>query len=173
MNSSNDFFPTALRFERIALKHLPDLMEIEVEAYQEPWTLNMFRQEVFNGSSHFHVALLGDEVAGYVGFWLVLDEAHITSVTIRDTMRGRGLGRQLMEFIMDAAKAVGATRASLEVRVTNHRAQNLYRSMGFREVYVRKGYYAKNREDALVMMADLGDPPAESTSDPAPPVSFV
>ena len=173
MTSSENENSDRLRFERIAIKHLPDLMEIEVEAYLEPWTLNMFRQEVFNGSSHFHVALLGDMVVGYVGFWLVLDEAHITSVTIRDTMRGRGYGRQLMEFILGAAKEVGATRATLEVRISNDRAKNLYRSMGFRDVYVRKGYYAKNKEDALVMMAELGEHDDSTDMDSRPPVTFI
>ena len=173
MSLSENENPERLHFERIAIKHLPELMEIEVEAYLEPWTLNMFRQEVFNGSSHFHVALLDETVVGYVGFWLVLDEAHITSVTIRDTMRGRGYGRQLMEFIMEAAKEVGATRASLEVRISNDRAQNLYRSMGFRDVYIRKGYYAKNKEDALVMMAELGEHDNTLDLDSTPPVTFV
>lgn len=142
-------------FERIATRHLSQVTAIEVEAYLEPWTENMFRQEIYNGSSHFYVGLMGDVVVAYGGFWLVLDEAHITSVTVRDTHRGLGLGRQLMEFIMEAAARVNARHATLEVRASNHRAQNLYRSMGFKEVYVRKGYYAKNHEDALVMMCEI------------------
>jgi [ribosomal protein S18]-alanine N-acetyltransferase len=90
-----------------------------------------------------------------VGFWRALDEAHITSVTIQKDCRRHGFGRQLMEFILAAAMEQGLLRATLEVRPSNIRAQNLYLSMGFEQVGLRKHYYSKTNEDALIMARDL------------------
>ncbi len=146
---------TALRFVPLAEEHLAGIMDIEVEAYPEPWTVRMFQDEIRNERSYFYVAFLGDVLAAYGGFWLVIDEAHITSVAVREAYRGRGYGRRLVAFLIDEAVASGARRATLEVRVSNIRARNLYVSFGFRPVGLRKGYYPKNNEDAIVMLKDL------------------
>ena len=79
----------------------------------------------------------------------------MTSVAVRDTYRGRGFGRELMQFLMDTAQDAGAERATLEVRISNLKARNLYVSMGFRPVGLRKGYYPKNNEDAMVMLKEF------------------
>ena len=67
-------------------------MEIEKEAYPEPWTAGMFREEIRSKRSFFYTAWLGDSLIGYSGFWLVLDEGHITSLTVRRDYRGYGYG---------------------------------------------------------------------------------
>jgi ribosomal-protein-alanine N-acetyltransferase len=146
---------TGLRFVPIAEEHLEAIMAIEQEAYPEPWTVRMFEDEIRSERSYFFVGFLDDTLAAYGGFWLVLDEAHITSVAVRDTFRGRSYGRQLMDFLLAEAVDAGARHATLEVRVSNLRARNLYVSLGFRPVGVRKGYYPKNNEDAIVMLKDL------------------
>ena len=145
----------ALRFQPIAVEHLDEILGIEVEAYPEPWTEGMFRDEIRNTHSHFFVATVGDTLVGYGGFWLVVDEAHITSVTVRDSYRGRGLGHRLVEFLLREAEDVGARMATLEVRVSNVRARNLYLRYGFRPVGLRKNYYPKSNEDAIVMLKEL------------------
>ena len=146
---------TALRFVPLSEEHLDDVMAIEQEAYPEPWTLRMFHEEIRGERSYFYVAFLEEALVAYGGFWLVLDESHITSVAVKDTYRGRGFGRQLMEFLMNEAVDSGATRATLEVRVSNLRARNLYLSLGFRPIGLRKGYYPKNNEDAIVMLKEF------------------
>lgn len=146
---------TALRFESIAETHLDRILEIEVEAYPEPWTEGMFRDEIRNAYSHFFVVMLDDALVGYGGFWQVMDEAHITSVTVRDTYRGRGFGRRLIEYLLHEAEVAGARIATLEVRVSNVRARNLYLQYGFRPVGLRKNYYPKSNEDAIVMLKEL------------------
>jgi ribosomal-protein-alanine N-acetyltransferase len=145
----------ALRFEPIAVEHLDEVLAIEVEAYPEPWTEGMFRDEIRNTHSHFYVVLLDEALVGYGGFWLVVDEAHITSVTVRDVFRGRGFGCRLVEFLLREAEDVGARVATLEVRVSNVRARNLYLQYGFRPVGLRKNYYPKSNEDAIVMLKEL------------------
>jgi ribosomal-protein-alanine N-acetyltransferase len=143
---------TTLRFERITEEYLPAVLEIESEAYPEPWTEGMFRDEIRNPRSQFYVAFLGDEIIGYGGYWPVLDEAHITSVTIKASMRGYGYGRRLLQHLLDSARELGLTTATLEVRESNLRARNLYASFGFQPSGLRKRYYPKTNEDAVIML---------------------
>jgi ribosomal-protein-alanine N-acetyltransferase len=93
-------------------------------------------------------------IVGYAGMWLVLDEAHITTIAVRGTHRGRGLGELLLASSITAAGEMGSDRVTLEVRVSNAVAQNLYRKYGFREEGVRPRYYSDNNEDAYIMTAD-------------------
>jgi ribosomal-protein-alanine N-acetyltransferase len=155
----------AIRFTTLQHEHLDAIMEIEKEAYPEPWTRGMFDEECRSPRSHFYVMFFGVEMVGYGGFWLVLDEAHITSVTVAKHARSRGYGRALTEFLLDRAVAARARMATLEVRASNVTAQKLYLSMGFRSVGVRKGYYPRSGEDAVVMLKEL-DVSVEKSSDP-------
>lgn len=142
---------TELRFEPIAEGHLEAVLAIEQEAYPEPWSEGMFREEINHIRSHFVVALIDGEIIGYGGYWPVLDEAHITSVTIKNTYRGLGYGRRLFQYLLDMAQCDGATSATLEVRESNLRAQKLYETFGFRVTGRRKRYYPTTNEDALIM----------------------
>jgi len=144
-----------VRFEFFTAEVLDDLMRIELEAYPEPWTRGMFQDELRSRCSRFFVAYQDAEVIGYGGFWLILDEAHITSVTIRRSDRGKGWGRKLFVFLLEQALQEGARTATLEVRQSNEPARALYRSLGFSEVGIRKGYYPRSGEDAVVMMREL------------------
>lgn len=144
-----------IAFVPLAEHHLDEVMAIEVEAYPEPWTRAMFRDEIRSPRSHFYIMFAGEEMAGYGGFWLVLDEAHITSVTVRDTFRGRKLGRRLTVFLLESAKDAGAVMATLEVRESNTVARTLYESLGFKPVGIRKKYYPKSNEDAVVMLLEF------------------
>ncbi|HQM33732.1 MAG TPA: ribosomal protein S18-alanine N-acetyltransferase [Candidatus Hydrogenedentes bacterium] len=163
MTSSN---ATHVEFVTLAEAYLDEMMEIELEAYPEPWSRGMFREEIRNNRSYFYVMLQDGQLAGYGGFWLVLDEAHITSVTVRDSLRGRGLGRRLTQHLLEVAEGVGAHIATLEVRESNVRAQNLYKAFGFRQIGRRRGYYPKSGEDAIVMLLELGSgrSPAQGAS---------
>jgi ribosomal-protein-alanine N-acetyltransferase len=142
----------ALRFVRLMPMHLPMLTAIEEEAYPDPWTLGMFRQELENTNSHFFTAYRGEELIGYGGFWLVLDEAHITKVTVAAAYRGQGLGRAIMGFLLRRSAEAGANTVRLEVRETNYPARRLYESLGFTEVARREGYYARTNETAVIMV---------------------
>ncbi|HNR32266.1 MAG TPA: ribosomal protein S18-alanine N-acetyltransferase [Candidatus Hydrogenedentes bacterium] len=146
---------TALRFERLRIEHIGPLLDIDAEAYPDPWTFGMFQQEITNRSSHFFVAFAEDSVAGYGGFWLVADEAHITKVTVVAPLRGLGYGREIMAHLLEMGATLGATVARLEVRESNSRARTLYERLGFEATGVRHGYYARCPEAALVMTRNL------------------
>ena len=141
-----------LRFEPFSAAHLPAVLLLESQAYPDPWTHGMYRHELETSCSHLHVGLLGDELVAYAGFWLVLDEAHITRVTVAEEHRGRGYGRQVVEYLLARAFALGAVLARLEVREGNTAAIRLYDRMGFIPEGRRPGYYQRTGEDAILMI---------------------
>ena len=93
-------------------------------------------------------------VVGFTGFWVMAGEAHITNIAVREEYRRQGIGESLIISIMDMAAALNAEFVTLEVRVSNTIAQNLYRKYGFTEVGLRHRYYHDNGEDALLMSTD-------------------
>ncbi len=96
-----------------------------------------------------------DFIAGFVGVWHIADEAQIVSIGVRTEYRGLGLGEMLLLSAIERAIARELRHVTLEVRVSNHVAQNLYKKYGFAERGLRKGYYTDNREDALIMTTPL------------------
>ena len=93
-------------------------------------------------------------VVGFLGTWYMVDEAHIVSVGVRREHRGKGIGELLLIGAIEQALAREARLMTLEVRVSNHVAMNLYLKYGFKQRGIRKGYYTDNREDAIIMTTD-------------------
>ncbi|WP_202901851.1 ribosomal protein S18-alanine N-acetyltransferase [Thermogemmatispora carboxidivorans] len=99
-------------------------------------------------------------IIGFAGLWLMVDEAHITTIALHPDYRRQGLGEFLLISLIDIAYTIGARWVTLEVRVSNYVAQNLYRKYGFREAGLRHRYYSDNQEDALIMWTDEIHSPA-------------
>ena len=93
-------------------------------------------------------------LVGFSGIWVMVDEAHITNIAVRQHYQGRGLGELLLTATIDLARELNASMMTLEVRVSNTSAQKLYMKYGFVETGVRRGYYLDNREDALIMSTE-------------------
>ena len=93
-------------------------------------------------------------IIGFAGLWLMVDEAHITTIAMHPDFRHRGLGEFMLVNLIDIAFDINARWVTLEVRVSNYTAQNLYRKYGFREAGLRHRYYSDNQEDALIMWTD-------------------
>ena len=93
-------------------------------------------------------------IVGFAGLWLMVDEAHVTTIALHPEFRGRGLGELLLLNLIDISYSIGAKWVTLEVRVSNYTAQNLYRKYGFREAGLRHRYYSDNQEDAVIMWTD-------------------
>ena len=143
------------KIRRMTLTDVDAVAAIERATFPTPWSRDAFVQEMTaNAVARYLIAEAGGEVIGYAGAWLILDESHITNVAIREDMRGLGLGRKLMQELLQYLSNLGAAYATLEVRVSNERAQRLYQSLGFIAVGRRKQYYEDNREDALLMVCD-------------------
>lgn len=99
-------------------------------------------------------------IIGFAGLWLMVDEAHITTIAMHPDFRRLGLGEFLLVALIDISYTIGAKWVTLEVRVSNYNAQNLYRKYGFREAGLRHRYYSDNQEDALIMWTDEINSPA-------------
>ncbi len=93
-------------------------------------------------------------ILGFVGFWIMADEAHITSIAVRKPYRRQGIGELLLISAIDLATELNACMITLEVRASNIVAQSLYRKYGFIQVGMRRGYYTENKEDAVLMSAE-------------------
>lgn len=104
----------------------------------------------------FNAALTenSDPLVGYAGLWLAVDEGHITTIAVDPPQRGRAVGELLLNGLIDQALELSATWLTLEVRVSNQSAQNLYLKYGFRAAGTRQRYYTDNGEDALIMWTD-------------------
>ena len=142
---------TRLRYAPAQEDLLAQLQVIEEEAYPEPWTTGMFREEIRNINSYFFLAYDQEILVGYSGFWLLVDDAHITTVTTRHDLRGQGYGLEQMVHLINKATQLDAHRMALEVRPSNTAARKLYANLGFSEIGLRRGYYTKTKEDALVL----------------------
>ena len=132
---------------------LDGVLEVEAESFNNPWTREMYAWELQNRAvCHIYVARTpGCAVAAFCAFWLVFDEIHINNVALRPACRGHGLGTALMRHVLAAGKAQGATRATLEVRVSNTGARRLYEQLGFTVAGTRRRYYTHPDEDALIL----------------------
>lgn len=140
-----------LRFEPLREEHIEAVLAIEQADQGAPWSAASFRNEINHQHAVFLVAFVEGEIVGYVGVWLLVDEAHITTVMVRSSHRRAGLGERLVREALRRARDAGMTDATLEVRAGNVAAIQLYEKLGFQRVAVRKRYYPDNHEDAVVM----------------------
>ena len=144
-----------LSVEKMTMKDLDEVMEVERQCFTTPWSRYSFVCELKdNQFSHYIVAKYMGKIIGYAGMWIILDEAHVTNVGVLPEYRGGGVGELLMRSLIIAAKEHGAKKMTLEVRKSNYVAQNLYSKLGFEPVGIRRGYYLDNREDAVIMWKD-------------------
>lgn len=93
-------------------------------------------------------------IISFAGLWLMANEAHVTTIAVHPEYRGRGIGELMLTALIGIAYDVHAHSVTLEVRVSNAIAQNLYRKYGFREAGIRRRYYSDNNEDAKIMSTD-------------------
>lgn len=140
------------QFRPMQLNDLDAIMAIEPYIYPYPWTRGNFSDSLNSGYSAW-VLLRNEVIIGYALVMMVLDEAHLLNLSIAKDHQKQGLGRVLLEHMIDIAKNNQAANMFLEVRPSNISAIALYENMGFNEMAIRRSYYpAKNgREDAVLM----------------------
>ena len=147
--------PVALRVEPMTLEDLPAVHAIERASFAVPWPDDAYRNEIrTNRLASYVVARLGDEVVGFAGIWVMVDEAHVTTFAVDPRWRRRGVGERMLLALLDLSIARHAREATLEVRLSNLPARKLYEKHGFRPVGIRPRYYSDNGEDALIMTTE-------------------
>lgn len=166
------------------LGDVPQVVELDRLCFPTPWPANSYRYELSensrsqmftlsvpgselatndNGLSNWlnrmrYGSVEGERVIGYSGFWHVVDEAHISTIGVHPDWRGQSLGELLVFAMLRQSIRLGARLTTLEVRISNMLAQNLYYKYGFEIVGRRKGYYRDNREDAWLMSVISSEP---------------
>jgi ribosomal-protein-alanine N-acetyltransferase len=148
-----------VHYRRMNVLDVEAVHAIELASFPTPWTLDSFHYEMRENKFAYYLVAENEEggIVGFCGMWLVIDAAQITNVAVIETARGLGIGEGLMREAMKIAKEREIDIMSLEVRVSNTIAQNLYRKLGFQEGGIRKAYYTDNQEDALVMWVNLNE----------------
>jgi len=127
---------------------------IDRRCFPTPWMTTAYLTELSNRSACYLVARLNQEIVGYGGMWVIMDEAHITTLAVDPAHQGRKIGERLLLALLEEGILQGASRSTLEVRESNRAAQHLYRKYGFYEAALRRSYYTDNGENAVVMWAD-------------------
>jgi ribosomal-protein-alanine N-acetyltransferase len=129
------------------------VLAIEEASFSNPWTRAMYLTELENASVSFCFLAKDDEgrAVGFCSFWRVLDELHINNIAVLPPFRRAGVATTLLQYVLAEGVALGARRATLEVRRSNDRARLLYERFGFTVAGVRRDYYTKPVEDALVL----------------------
>lgn len=147
-----------MKIVNLSVNNIPAVAELEKECFVHPWSEQSIRDYFGNPDAHFFVATDDTEngdgksaVVGYIGSYIVCDEAYITNVAVKKSSRQQGIGTALLEKCVDCAKGCGASFISLEVRISNTPAINLYKRAGFESAGVRPSFYRDPTEDALIM----------------------
>lgn len=141
-----------LQFRRMTLDDIEQVMKVENEVYEFPWTSGIFSDCIRVGY-HCWLALQQQTVVGHAVISIVADESHMLNLSIAGIHQNKGYGRQFIEFMVNEARAQQAQTMLLEVRPSNTAAINCYNSAGFNEIGCRKDYYPaqEGREDALLL----------------------
>lgn len=136
--------------EKMNHTHIASVAQLERENFSMPWSENVLTAELHNPLALWLVAVLDDEVVGYVGAQIVPDEADMMNIAVSSTHRRKGVARGLILELLDQLKEQGVRSLSLEVRASNSAAITLYDGLGFHQVGRRPGYYKMPKEDALI-----------------------
>lgn len=154
MSAQLDILPL---YRRMAPRDLDTVMAIEENVYSHPWTRGNFADSM-NAGHHCWIADLRGAAIGYSVAAVAAEEAHLLNFSIAAGWQRRGLGSELLRFMLQLVQDYGARRVFLEVRPSNAAARALYARAGFDEIGVRRGYYPadEGREDALVLERVVG-----------------
>ncbi|MEE1319200.1 MAG: ribosomal protein S18-alanine N-acetyltransferase, partial [Ruminococcus sp.] len=124
---------------------------IETECFSHPWSRESLESEIENQTSHFLVAIENNEVVGYIGMSIVIDEGYIFNVAVKENSRNKGVATALINELVTYGKKNNFCFITLEVRESNEPARSLYSKFGFIKVGERKDYYTDPKENAILM----------------------
>jgi [ribosomal protein S18]-alanine N-acetyltransferase len=148
---------------------LDEVLILERSAFTEPWTRKMFLGELNGNTFATNLVARGeddDKLIGYIMFWVVFEELHIMNLAVQPQFRRQGIARTLVQQALAIGDVKGARIALLEVRASNTAAHGLYESLGFTRKGVRREYYERPNEDAVIMVLEKGGD-TMLTEDPA------
>lgn len=145
-----------MTFRMMNVDDIEQVLEVERQSFTLPWSKEAFLNELTVNQYAVYIVIEDNgKIAGYCGSWVVIDESHITNIAILPEYRGKKLGEALLRKMIEISISMGAIRMTLEVRVSNMVAINLYEKLGFQKGGIRKRYYTDNHEDANIMWVNF------------------
>ena len=135
---------------------LEEILKIEESLYVDPWNKQAYLRDLENDIAYNYVLEHDGIIIGYYGFWIMFDNIDITKVSIRKEFQGLGLSHILMNDLFARINNVDIKTITLEVRVSNESAINLYKKHGFKQICIRKNYYG-NKEDAYILQKEVNE----------------
>lgn len=140
-----------LRIREMEAADVETVSKLESETFSMPWSAKDFLEMVEADYAYYCVAEIDGRIVGCCGIRNIAGEGEITNVMVAADDRKKGIGKKMMEYMLERAGQVGIGSCTLEVRVSNRAAIRLYESLGFKGEGVRPNFYDKPKEDALIM----------------------
>lgn len=137
--------------EKMKASHIKEVAELEKICFSSPWSEKALTEELNNENSFFVVKLENEKLIAYGGMHIAAGECYIDNIGVFPKFRGKGIGREITEKLIEKAEEIKAEFISLEVRKTNEKAVSLYLSCGFKILGERKNFYQNPTENALIM----------------------
>jgi len=140
-----------MQIRKMTIEDLQQVCAIENETFSDPWSEEDFSNSLQEANNAYLLAELDGVIAGYCGYWGIAGEGYIYNVAVKQEFRRQGLGYQMLKTLIDESADRGITSFTLEVRASNEPAIRLYESLGFESAGLRKDFYRKPKEDAVIM----------------------
>lgn len=140
-----------MEIRKMAETDLPEVCAIEQNSFSQPWSEDDFRNAIKDLNNCYLVSVIDEAVAGYCGYWGIAGEGDIYNVAVKEHFRGKKIGFRMMIELINEAKSRGISSLTLEVRISNQAARHLYEALGFEPAGIRKDFYSKPKEDAVIM----------------------
>jgi ribosomal-protein-alanine N-acetyltransferase len=132
-------------------EHLEHIAEIDELSFNQPYSRDIFKEELSLDIAHPQILRVGDQIVGFIDYWIVRGEIHLINIAVHPAYRRRHYASFLMNHLEDVAQRNAAKKIFLDVRRGNVAGVALYEKFGFKKVGIRRRYYSDNNEDAIVM----------------------
>lgn len=143
-----------IKISKMNIDDLNKISPVLLTDFDDFWNYNIFKSELENENSKYVVAKNNDEIVGFAGIWISIDEAHVTNIVTKKDLRKNGIGSTLLEELINLSKTLNLVSITLEVNENNLDAIKLYEKFGFKKLGIRKKYY-NNTDNALIMTKKL------------------
>ncbi len=143
-----------IKISKMIIDDLNKISPVLLTEFDDFWNYNIFKSELENENSKYVVAKNNDEIVGFAGIWISIDEAHVTNIVTKKDLRKNGIGSTLLEELINLSKNLNLVSITLEVNENNLDAIKLYEKFGFEKLGIRKKYY-NNTDNALIMTKKL------------------
>lgn len=140
-----------IQFRAMQENDIEQMTAIEAQVFSQPWSRKSFEEALSYENLLFVVAVMEETIIGYCGLYMVLDEGNVINVAVKEEFRGRHIAQEMLTFLMEEGAKQNITAFTLEVREHNETALHVYENMGFESVGIRKNFYEKPIENAIIM----------------------